>query len=293
MIEYFRDSAIEHIVTHNISTLKNKMFYLFYRVASNFRCHPIIYTILMLWSSIQVALAEISLADGQVKFELAISGSLLMKILFFYMDSFKFYGCIAILLFLLIVFGIAIIILVKSSNSITGQNESNMRLPGKIYGILFCLVQTVFSLPILVSSILSYSCSLFKAGSSFKCFSMAHILVSLGSGIIIVLFCILIVASSLFAQLGSLTTAAWSQCGISIVVTRLIKNALIVIARCFPYYVSAIVFLAMAFASDAALLVNLICWQHYESLYIEGVDILYCLIGLWWEVGSIATLVHF
>jgi hypothetical protein len=291
MIEYFRDTTIERSIISDVPTFKNKLFYLFYIVGSNFRCHPIVYTLLMLWSSMQAALLEISSAEGDTRFEFKVRDSMLIKVLFFYMSSFTFYGCIAAIGFLLAVFGIAIAILAKPSNLMNESNESSMKLPGKIYGIIFCLIHMLFELPIMVCAIQSYSCDLFSAGSSYKCNSIAHILVGMASGIIIVLLITLNISSSLFAQMGSLVTTPWCQCGISVTIGRTIKNVVIVAARCFSTIASITVFMSVALLSDIVLLVDLICWQHYDSFYIHGVDITHTLIGMWWDFGVIATLV--
>jgi hypothetical protein len=171
-------------------------------------------------------------------------------------------------------------------------NESSMKLPGKIYGIIFCLLQTLLALPIMVCTIQSYSCHFFSSGSSYKCNSLAHILMGAASGIIIALLTTLNISSSLFAQIGSLTTAPWCQCGISVTITVFIKNLIIVSASCFSTINSIIVFISIALLTDILLLANLICWQHYNSVYIQGVDIMHTLIGVWWDFGVIATLVY-
>ena len=185
---------MSHKSSVSIYQHKQHIFYFFYVVAFYNLCNQLIYSLFSLWESIQSALLLLTISESlSLTYEISFSKSYIGDVMLFYLRNFSIGGFIGVAIFLLILLLFTTLVIVKSNTLVKITNESNSKLAGKTFSVIFSALSSVLSLPVFMCTIGTFSCKIVSVSREVTCNNAPHYIIMIVSSILIIIhttFCI-------------------------------------------------------------------------------------------------------
>jgi hypothetical protein len=174
---------------------------------------------------------------------------------------------------------------------VQNSNDSNVKLAGKVYSLVFAVFTSIFTLPMLLCLSEVFVCSIFKQNSNNKCGTAIHYILCIISTLSIVAAIAIQIPYVMFDQYKGISSfTPWKNRKITVPILKLAKKLILLIMHS-AYANKSVVIALIAIGSvvDIALLSDLLLLENYYYLVIQCVEVLAVVIMLWWDLFSLLS----